>query len=177
MPRAAAGGAARRRSARCRARSSTAAWADRLQRSRALDGLVADGLVDPLPDGRFALPGTQFWSGGDGPSWTRQFPPWRRPLDPPPFPSVATTPPPPLRAEHRLGEYARRRPGACAPYSEGLHALSGGPGGAAAQRSRYLVLVSRSLLRRRGRPALDRGTAADLLGHASPAPRPAWARP
>jgi A/G-specific adenine glycosylase len=35
-----------------------AAWADLLQRSRALDGLVADGLVDPLPDGRFALPGT-----------------------------------------------------------------------------------------------------------------------
>jgi A/G-specific adenine glycosylase len=34
-----------------------AAWADQLQRSRALDGLVADGLVDPLPDGRFALPG------------------------------------------------------------------------------------------------------------------------
>ena len=23
----------------------------------ALDGLVADGLIDPLPDGRFALPG------------------------------------------------------------------------------------------------------------------------
>jgi A/G-specific adenine glycosylase len=35
-----------------------AAWADQLQRSRALDGLVADGLVDPLPDGRYALPGT-----------------------------------------------------------------------------------------------------------------------
>ena len=35
-----------------------AAWADQLQRSRALDGLVADGLVDPLPDGTFALPGT-----------------------------------------------------------------------------------------------------------------------
>jgi A/G-specific adenine glycosylase len=34
------------------------AWADQLQRSRALDSLVADGLVDPLPDGRFALPGT-----------------------------------------------------------------------------------------------------------------------
>ena len=33
-----------------------AAWADQLQRLRALDGLVADGLVDPLPDGRFALP-------------------------------------------------------------------------------------------------------------------------
>lgn len=34
-----------------------AAWHDDLQRARALDGLVADGLVDPLPDGRFALPG------------------------------------------------------------------------------------------------------------------------
>jgi A/G-specific adenine glycosylase len=34
-----------------------AAWAEPRQRSRALDSLVADGLVDPLPDGRFALPG------------------------------------------------------------------------------------------------------------------------
>jgi A/G-specific adenine glycosylase len=34
-----------------------AVWADRAQLDRALDGLVADGLVDPLPDGRFALPG------------------------------------------------------------------------------------------------------------------------
>jgi A/G-specific adenine glycosylase len=33
-----------------------AAWPDPVQRARALDGLVADGLVDPLPDGRFALP-------------------------------------------------------------------------------------------------------------------------
>ncbi|HEX4788336.1 MAG TPA: A/G-specific adenine glycosylase [Actinospica sp.] len=33
------------------------AWPDNAQRARALDGLVADGLVDPLPDGRFALPG------------------------------------------------------------------------------------------------------------------------
>jgi A/G-specific adenine glycosylase len=32
------------------------AWPDAGQRARALDGLVADGLVDPLPDGRFALP-------------------------------------------------------------------------------------------------------------------------
>jgi A/G-specific adenine glycosylase len=31
-------------------------WHDANQRARALDGLVADGLVDPLPDGRFALP-------------------------------------------------------------------------------------------------------------------------
>lgn len=33
-----------------------AVWPDAVQRARALDGLVADGLVDPLPDGRFALP-------------------------------------------------------------------------------------------------------------------------
>ena len=33
-----------------------AAWPEPQQRSRALDSLVADGLVDPLPDGRFALP-------------------------------------------------------------------------------------------------------------------------
>jgi A/G-specific adenine glycosylase len=32
-------------------------WHDGAQRERALDGLVADGLLDPLPDGRFALPG------------------------------------------------------------------------------------------------------------------------
>ena len=35
-----------------------AAWAGQAQLERALDGLVADGLVDPLPDGRFALPGS-----------------------------------------------------------------------------------------------------------------------
>ena len=34
-----------------------AVWADRSQLARALDGLVTDGLVDPLPDGRYALPG------------------------------------------------------------------------------------------------------------------------
>ena len=34
-----------------------AVWAGPAQLARALDGLVADGLVDPLPDGRFALPG------------------------------------------------------------------------------------------------------------------------
>jgi A/G-specific adenine glycosylase len=34
-----------------------AAWHDRVQRDRALDSLVADGLIDPLPDGRYALPG------------------------------------------------------------------------------------------------------------------------
>jgi A/G-specific adenine glycosylase len=32
-------------------------WADSAQLARALDGLVADGLADPLPDGRYALPG------------------------------------------------------------------------------------------------------------------------
>lgn len=31
-------------------------WDDRVQRARALAGLVADGLVEPLADGRFALP-------------------------------------------------------------------------------------------------------------------------
>jgi A/G-specific adenine glycosylase len=34
-----------------------AAWPAQVQRARALDGLVADGLVDALPDGRYALPG------------------------------------------------------------------------------------------------------------------------
>lgn len=32
-------------------------WPDRAQLQRALDSLVADGLLDPRPDGRFALPG------------------------------------------------------------------------------------------------------------------------
>jgi A/G-specific adenine glycosylase len=32
-------------------------WHDDAQRARALDALIVDGLVDPLPDGRFALPG------------------------------------------------------------------------------------------------------------------------
>jgi A/G-specific adenine glycosylase len=31
-------------------------WDEPVQRARALDGLVADGLVDPLPGGRFGLP-------------------------------------------------------------------------------------------------------------------------
>ncbi|MGQ0630893.1 MAG: A/G-specific adenine glycosylase [Sporichthyaceae bacterium] len=31
-------------------------WAEPIQRARALDSLIADGLVDPLPDGRYALP-------------------------------------------------------------------------------------------------------------------------
>ena len=34
----------------------TTVWGDPVQRARALDGLVSDGLVDPLPDGRFGLP-------------------------------------------------------------------------------------------------------------------------
>jgi A/G-specific adenine glycosylase len=34
-----------------------AVWADAVQRDRALGALIVDGLVDPLPDGRFALPG------------------------------------------------------------------------------------------------------------------------
>ncbi|MDT4935095.1 MAG: A/G-specific adenine glycosylase [Pseudonocardiales bacterium] len=40
-----------------RAAALDAVWPDPVQRGRALDGLVADGLVDPLRDGRFALPG------------------------------------------------------------------------------------------------------------------------
>jgi A/G-specific adenine glycosylase len=31
-------------------------WDEPVQRARALDGLVVDGLVDPLSDGRYALP-------------------------------------------------------------------------------------------------------------------------
>ena len=38
-------------------RDALTGLADRAQLDRALDGLVADGLVDPLPDGTFALPG------------------------------------------------------------------------------------------------------------------------
>ena len=37
--------------------ASTPSGPSPAQLDRALDGLVADGLVDPLPDGRFALPG------------------------------------------------------------------------------------------------------------------------
>src|SRR5205807_1786440 len=36
-----------------------ACWDEPVQRARALDSLVVDGLVDPLPDGRYALPGGQ----------------------------------------------------------------------------------------------------------------------
>lgn len=34
-----------------------AVWDDHVQRERSLDALIDDGLVDPLGDGRFALPG------------------------------------------------------------------------------------------------------------------------
>ena len=47
-----------------------AVWAAPGQLARALDGLVADGLVDPLPDGRYALPGAGTGTGtgtGTGP--------------------------------------------------------------------------------------------------------------
>jgi len=37
-------------------RQFDAVWPDNSQRARALDGLVSDGLADPLPDGSFALP-------------------------------------------------------------------------------------------------------------------------
>jgi A/G-specific adenine glycosylase len=37
----------------------TQVWDDPVQRARALDGLVADGLADPLPDGTYALPRTK----------------------------------------------------------------------------------------------------------------------
>jgi len=33
-----------------------AAWPDAAQRDRALDGLVADGLAEPMPHERFRLP-------------------------------------------------------------------------------------------------------------------------
>lgn len=39
-------------------------WPDAVQRARALDGLVADGLVDPRPDGTYALPGARADSAG-----------------------------------------------------------------------------------------------------------------
>ncbi len=34
-------------------------WPEPVQRERALDGLVSDGLVEPIGDDAFALPGTQ----------------------------------------------------------------------------------------------------------------------
>jgi A/G-specific adenine glycosylase len=39
-------------------------WPVPVQRARALDGLVADGLVDVLPNGEYSLPG---WPGGTTP--------------------------------------------------------------------------------------------------------------
>lgn len=39
-----------------RAELLTQAWGDPDQRARALHGLVADGLAEPLPDGRYVLP-------------------------------------------------------------------------------------------------------------------------
>ena len=41
-----------------------AVWPGQAQLARALDGLIADGLVDPLPDGRFALPGSALTGAG-----------------------------------------------------------------------------------------------------------------
>ena len=41
-----------------------AAWPGQAQLARALDGLIADGLADPLPDGRFALPGSALTGAG-----------------------------------------------------------------------------------------------------------------
>jgi A/G-specific adenine glycosylase len=35
-----------------------ATWRPEIQRERALDGLIADGLVEPMADGRFRLPGS-----------------------------------------------------------------------------------------------------------------------
>ena len=42
-----------------------AVWPGQAQLARALDGLIADGLVDPLPDGRFALPGQRGVRGSE----------------------------------------------------------------------------------------------------------------
>ncbi|MEX2292032.1 MAG: A/G-specific adenine glycosylase [Mycobacteriales bacterium] len=39
-----------------RADRLAAAWDEPVQRARALDGLVTDGLIEPLPDGWYALP-------------------------------------------------------------------------------------------------------------------------
>jgi A/G-specific adenine glycosylase len=41
-----------------------AVWPGQAQLARALDGLIADGLADPLPDGRFALPGSALTGAG-----------------------------------------------------------------------------------------------------------------
>jgi A/G-specific adenine glycosylase len=42
-----------------------AVWPGQAQLARALDGLIADGLVDPLPDDRFALPGSEAQPGSE----------------------------------------------------------------------------------------------------------------
>jgi A/G-specific adenine glycosylase len=42
-----------------------AVWTGHRQLARALDGLVADGLVDPLPDGRYSLPGVGVGVGAE----------------------------------------------------------------------------------------------------------------
>jgi A/G-specific adenine glycosylase len=52
-----------------------AAWPGREQLERALDGLIADGLVDPLPDGRFALPGSAPPGTAPGPASPGPAPP------------------------------------------------------------------------------------------------------
>jgi A/G-specific adenine glycosylase len=56
-----------------------AAWPSQAQLARALDGLVADGLVDPLPDGRFALPGSARPGARPAPSGARPAQPAARP--------------------------------------------------------------------------------------------------
>ena len=56
VPRPAAGRAARRARPASPKAALDAAWPDAAQRERALAWLVADGLVVPLADGRFALP-------------------------------------------------------------------------------------------------------------------------
>jgi A/G-specific adenine glycosylase len=47
-----------------------AVWPDQDQLARALDGLVADGLVDPLPAGTYALPGADAGAGAGAPAQT-----------------------------------------------------------------------------------------------------------
>ena len=42
-------------------------WPDRAQSDRCLDGLVADGLVEPLADGYFSLPSTAASDGSSAP--------------------------------------------------------------------------------------------------------------
>jgi len=48
-----------------------AVWADMAQTARALDGLVADGLADRLPGGRYALPGSSSRAGHPAHPWPR----------------------------------------------------------------------------------------------------------